>query len=67
MLIHQKILSLRTATSFLLCIVLSCSCNQQKKVSMIVYSANSYTVDSAFSTAEAMAIEELNDELSENK
>jgi predicted amidohydrolase YtcJ len=58
MLIHQKILSLRTATSFLLCIVLSCSCNQQKKVSMIVYNANIYTVDSSFSTAEAMAIED---------
>ncbi|HRF19040.1 MAG TPA: hypothetical protein PK977_12780, partial [Chitinophagaceae bacterium] len=34
------------------------SCNQKEKADLLVYNATIYTVDSSFSTAEAMAIKD---------
>jgi predicted amidohydrolase YtcJ len=42
---------------FLCCLLAFTSCQSKKKVALIVHHAKIYTVDSAFSTAEAMAIE----------
>ena len=35
-----------------------CACSQKEKVDLFVYNATIYTVDSSFSTAEAMAIKD---------
>lgn len=41
-----------------LSIFLTSSCSQKQKVDLLVYNATIYTVDSSFSTAEAMAVKE---------
>ena len=46
----------------LLCIIVVCffmaSCAKKEKVSLLVYNATIYTIDSAFSTAEAMVVKD---------
>ena len=41
---------------FIVCVFSLFSCSQKKKADLLVYNATIYTVDSSFSTAEAMAI-----------
>jgi len=43
-------------TSFIICLFFLFSCSQKKKADLLIYNATIYTVDSTFSTAEAMAI-----------
>ena len=49
---------INTLVFLLFTAVVLTSCNTKQKVSMLVYNAKIYTVDSAFSTVEAMAIQD---------
>lgn len=47
-----------SSLSFLPLLFLICSCATQESVDLLVYNARIYTVDSSFSTAEAMAVKD---------
>ena len=39
-------------------VIVLLSCNRKEKIDLLVYNATIYTVDSSFSTAEAMAVKD---------
>src|SRR5690606_4968427 len=43
--------------SFLVAVCFLCSCNSKQKIDLLVFNATVYTIDSAFTKAEAIAVD----------